>query len=129
MSGILGFAGTAMQAASLEMQGRAAAETAKFNAETQRQQGLAQERQSRSASGRQIRSIRAQIAKSGVAFEGTPTMVLAESAANAEIDALNARWTSQRQEAITRFEGESIQKAKRLQATGTLISGAAKLLS
>lgn len=128
MAGILGFAGTAMQATALELQGRAAADTAKFNAETQRQQGAAAERQTRSQAGRQMSSIRAGIAKSGVTFEGTPTMVLAESAANAEIDALNARWTTQRQAAITEFEGQAAKQAARLQAGATLISGAARFL-
>lgn len=128
MSGLLGFGGTVMQAAALNMQGQAAAETAKFNAATQRMQGAAAERQSRTESGRQIRSIRARIAKSGVTFEGTPTMVLAESAANAEIDALNARWTTQRQAAITEFEGRAAQQAGRLQAGAALITGAARLL-
>ena len=36
--------------------------------------------------------IRAGIAKSGVTTEGTPLMVLAESAAQIELDAQNARW-------------------------------------
>lgn len=128
MSGLLSFGGTAMQAAALNMQGQAAGEAAKFNAATQRMQGAAAERQTRTQSGRQIRSIRAKIAKSGVTFEGTPTMVLAESAANAEIDALNARWTTQRQAAITEFEGSAAQQAGRLKAGAALITGAARLL-
>jgi hypothetical protein len=128
MSGLLSFGGTALEASALYAQGQAAAEIAKFNAETQRQQGLAVERQTRAQSKRQIRSIRTGIAKSGVTFEGTPTMVLAESAANAEIDALNARWTAQRQTAITEFEGRSRQQAARLQAGAALIKGAARLL-
>ena len=125
MSGLISAGAYGLQAAAYYQQGQAIAEAAKFNAETQRQQGLAVERQTRSQAQRQIRSIRTGIAKSGVTFEGTPTMVLAESAANAEIDALNARWTAQRQTAITEFEGRSGQQAARLQAGVSALRGAA----
>lgn len=123
MSGLFGVGSYAMQAAAYNAQGQAVAEAAKFNAATQRMQGAAAERQIRTESGRQIRSIRARIAKSGVTFEGTPTTVLAESAANAEIDALNARWTAQRKASITEFEGRSGQQAARLQAGVSLLKG------
>jgi hypothetical protein len=128
MAGLLGFGGAVMQAAAFQSQGQAAADAANFNAETQRMQGVAAERATRAQSSRQIRSIRAGISKSGVTFEGTPTMVLADSAANAEIDALNARWTAQRKEAITRFEGAAARRAGSLQAGAALISGAARLI-
>lgn len=124
MAGLFSAGAYGLQAAAYYQQGQAIAEAAKFNAETQRQQGLAAERQTRAQAGRQIRSIRAGIAKSGVTFEGTPTMVLAESAANAEIDALNTRWTAQRRTAITEFEGRQGQSAARLQAGVSALRGA-----
>lgn len=125
MAGLLSAGAYVAQAAAYNAQGQAAAEASKFNAETQRMQGASAEVASRSQASRQIRSIRAGISKSGVTFEGTPTMVLADSAANAEIDALNARWNAARKSSITEFEGRAAQQTARLQAGASLLQGAA----
>jgi hypothetical protein len=54
-------------------------------------------------------------------------MVLAESAANAEIDALNTRYTGARQEALYRASGSNARRQGNLMAGTSLLSGAAKL--
>ena len=62
--------------------------------------GIKGKRAEHPAAQRQIGSIRAGVSKSGATMAGTPLAVLSESAANAEIDALNTRYSGQREAAL-----------------------------
>jgi len=71
---------------------------------------------------RQQSTTRTAIAKSGVTASGTPLNVLAESAANAEIDALNARYEAFNEAASLRRSGREAQKASYIKAGSRLLS-------
>jgi hypothetical protein len=53
--------------------------------------------------------------------------VIAESAANAEIDALNTQFGSLREEALYRARGKYDKQAAYMQAGATLLGGASKI--
>ena len=71
---------------------------------------------------RQQSTTRTAIAKSGITASGTPLNVLAESAANAEIDALNSRYEAFNEAASLRRAGKEAQKASYIKAGSRLLS-------
>ena len=119
--------GTVMQAGAIRQQGKAENAAAQFNAQSAEQEAAAKADLIRSQAARQIGATRAQIGKSGATTAGTPLMVLAESAANAEIDALNATYTGQRQAALYRAGGANARSQSRTMAGTTLLSGMSKI--
>lgn len=119
--------GTALSVGSALGQGKAAESAAEFNARQVEIEASSKERAQRSLAQRQIGSIRANIGKSGVTSAGTPLAVLAESAANAEIDALNTRTTGQSQASLYRASGANARRQGNLMAGTSLLSGAGKL--
>lgn len=119
--------GTVMQAGAIRQQGKAENAAAQFNAQSAEQEAAAKADLTRSQAARQIGATRAQIGKSGATTAGTPLMVLAESAANAEIDALNATYTGQRQAALYRAGGANARSQSRTMAGTTLLSGMSKI--
>lgn len=104
--------------------GQAAQAVANYNAESARMEGAMRESAQRQQASRQMGAIRAGISKSGVTTEGTPVMVLAESAANAEIDALNTRFSAAREETLQRAKGRFDKQAAYLRAGTTLLKSA-----
>lgn len=78
-------------------QSNAIAQAAEYNAAIARAEGAAEEARLRREARRTMGSIRSGIGKSGVTTEGTPLLVLAESAQLAELDALTARWNGENQ--------------------------------
>lgn len=60
-------------------------------------------------------------ASSGVAIDGTPAAVLAETELNAELDAMEILYSGQAQADIIQKQGDSINKN---QVSNTLLSGA-----
>ena len=118
--------GTVASVAGSIQAGNAAKKAAEYNAATKEAEAQAEEYRRRQAARRQIGSIRAGVAKSGAAFEGTPLMVLAESAANAEIDALNARWSGGTQANLYRMEGRQAQRAGYIRAGTSLLTAASR---
>jgi hypothetical protein len=129
MSGmeILMLGGTALSAMGSIRQGQAAEMSANFNAESARMQGEAKEAVQRRDSQRVFGQTRAAIGKSGITTAGTPMTVIAESAANAEIDALNTQFGSLREEALYRARGKYDKQAAYMQAGATLLGGASKI--
>lgn len=121
-------AGTFLSAGSSVAQGRAAAQAAEYNARSAEMEAASRESAQRAQSQRQLGAIRANIGKSGATMEGTPMMVLAESAANAEIDALNTRLTGQRQSTLYRMSGDSSRRQGNLMAGTSLLSGFGRIL-
>ena len=107
-------------------QGKAENAAAQFNAQTAEQEAASKESLIRSQAARQMGAIRSQIGKSGATTAGTPLLVLAESAANAEIDALNAQYTGQRQAALYRAGGQNAKSQGRAMAGTKLLSNVSK---
>jgi hypothetical protein len=107
-------------------QGKAAQSAAEYNARSAEIEAQSRETAQRDQAARQMGAMRAQIAKSGATSEGTPLMVLAESAANAEIDALNTRQMGQRQATLYRAQGANARKQSYIQAGTSLLSSAGK---
>lgn len=106
--------------------GAAAQAAANYNAATAEANARAEEARRRTEGKRAIGSIRAGVAKSGASFEGTPLLVLAESAANSEIDALNALWSGNIKADMYRREGRQARTASYYQAGTSLLQGASQ---
>lgn len=119
--------GSVMQANAIRQQGKAEAAAAEFNARSAEQEAASKESLIRQQAARQMGTIRSQIGKSGATSAGTPLLVLAESAANAEIDALNAQYTGQRQAALYRAGGANAKSQARTMAGASLLSSASKI--
>lgn len=119
--------GTLAQAGAAQAQGKAEAAAAEFNARSAEQEAASRENLIRQESARRMGMIRSQIGKSGATSAGTPLLVLAESAANAEIDALNAQYTGQRQAALYRAGGANAKAQGRVMAGASLLSGMGKI--
>jgi hypothetical protein len=106
--------------------GRAAQGAANYNAQSAMIETQSRENAQRAQAARQLGATRAAIGKSGATSEGTPLLVLAESAANAEIDALNTRQTGQRQASLYRAQGANARKTGYIQAGTSLLQSAGK---
>lgn len=119
--------GGILQAGAMRQQGKAETAAAEFNARSAEQEAASKESLIRQQAARQMGTIRSQIGKSGATSAGTPLLVLAESAANAEIDALNAQYTGQRQAALYRAGGANARSQARVTAGASLLSSATKL--
>lgn len=132
LSSILGTAatvgGTVLQAGAARSAGKAEAAAAEFNARNAQMEAQSRESAQRAESERRLGTIRAQIGKSGATSAGTPLMVLAESAANAEIDALNTRYTGMRESALYRAQGANAKRQGNIAAGTSLLSGFGKIL-
>ena len=108
--------------------GKADASANQFNADAARREAASREAAQRTAAQRQLGSIRAGVSKSGATMEGTPLMVLSESAANAEIDALNTRYSGEREGALYDSRGRNARTAGYLRAGTSLLTGASRYL-
>lgn len=71
------------------------AEQAKAEAKVTAQQTKSTEAKSRAESSRALASARTQVAASGAGIEGSPLEVLAENAKQAELEAMNIRWSGE----------------------------------
>jgi hypothetical protein len=118
--------GTGLSALGSIRQGQAASAAANYNAQIAERSAVQKEQIQRTAAQRQIGAIRAGIAKSGARTEGTPLMVLAESAANAEIDALNTRYSGQMEASLSRSRGRNDRRAAYWNAGTSLLTSASR---
>lgn len=128
MSNWLKLGGAGLEAKGVLEEGLAAYNAGQYNAAAARTQGVVEENRRRTVGQREISKTRTGIAKSGVTFEGTPLNVLVESAANVEIDALNARWSGEQAAQMEQYKGYSAYKASQLRATAILAKGTADFL-
>lgn len=119
--------GTGMGVLGAVRAGQAASMAGQYNAETARMEGAAKEAAQRQQAGRQLGAIRAGISKSGATMEGTPLMVLAESAANAEIDALNTRFSTGREATLSTLRGQEGRRAAYWSAGTSLLTGLSRI--
>ena len=124
----LGTVGTAVGALGAIQGGRAEQNAADFNARSAQMEAQSRENAQRAQAQRQLGMIRAGVAKSGATMEGTPLAVLSESAANAEIDALNTRYSGQREAALYESRGRNARTAGYLRAGTSLLTGASRYL-
>lgn len=115
--------GTLTAAGSAMGQARSVEEASRYNAGMAIREAEMRESMIRREGGRRLGTIRAQIGKSGATGQGTPLMVLAESAANAEIDALNTRTTGQLQAGVYRAQGANARTQGNLMAGAQLLKG------
>ena len=107
--------------------GRADKNAANYNAQAAQQDAASKEAAQRVNAQRQLGSVRANIGKSGATTAGTPLMVLAESASNAEIDALNTRRTGIVESNIYTARGRNASTAGNLRAGASLLSGMSRI--
>jgi hypothetical protein len=128
MSNWVNLGASGLEAKGVLEEGMASYEAGKYNAATSRTQGIVEENRRRTAGKKEISKTRTGVAKSGVTFEGTPLNVLVESAANVEIDALNARWSGEQRARMEEYKGYSAYKASQLKATAILAKGTAEFL-
>jgi hypothetical protein len=129
--------GAGMQAYGTYQQGKSEEALNKYNAELSRRQATAAEMQAQAQASRQQKQARAMqarqrvlLAKSGVATEGTPLMLLEKSAMNAELDRQTIlregniqsdQFTSQA--LMDRMKAKSAKRAGTTGAIGSLLSG------
>ena len=126
---IASLAGGAMQAMGQKKQLQAEAQAAEYNADVTRKEAAAEEARRRRESQRQLGAIKAGRAKSGVTMEGTPLMVLEESAELAEIDALSAGWSGQASAKLDEQRARSARKAIPYAMGASLLSGVSSAAS
>lgn len=122
----LAAAGAAVSAYGSIQQGKAAQKAGDYNAQAAILEGQSRENAQRAEAERSMGRIRANIGKSGATTAGTPLMVLAESAANAEIDALNTRSTASRQSDVYRAGGDNARRQGNIMAGTSLLQAAGK---
>lgn len=119
----LASAGTALGAIGALSQGRAAGAAGDYNARLAQAEAESRERAQRAESERRMGNLRASIGKSGATSAGTPLLVLAESAANAEIDALNTRYGGAVQSSLYRSAASDARRAGTIRAGTSLLTG------
>lgn len=106
-------------------QAQAISDAAEFNALRAEQQGLAEEARLRRLGRRRLSTRRVGIAKAGVQLEGSPLAVLAQDAAELELDALNARIGAQNTAILDRRRAHEARQSGRTAAGAALIAGLA----
>lgn len=119
--------GALIGAAGASQQHESEAQAADYNAAMARHEAEAEESRRRRESSRQLAQIRSGRAKSGVTTEGTPLMVLAESAELAEVDALSARWSGETSAKLDEQRARSARRAKPYAVGSALLGGMASL--
>lgn len=128
MSSWLKLGGAGLEAKGVLEEGLASYKAGEYNAAASRTQGVIEENRRRTVGKKEISKTRTGIAKSGITAEGTPLNVLVESAANVEIDALNARWSGEQRARMEEYKGYTAYKASQLRATAILAKGTADFL-
>lgn len=121
--------GLVMGARGAQVENQATQAAASYNIAQTRELARVEEARQRRDAQRQLGRIRSGIAKSGATSEGTPLMVLAESAANAEIDALNTRWSAENQINREALRARAAERESFYRTGTSLLTGAGRLLS
>jgi hypothetical protein len=101
------------QSAALRQQADVEKQTGNFNADLTREQGR-----------RRIASQRVAMLASGTTLEGSPTDVLAQSAADVEMDALAAKYGNTTRAELLRQRAGQVQTGSYFEAGQALLSGA-----
>lgn len=133
---ILGGASGGLQAFGAVSEGNAAKAAADYNARQAeeaamltRAQGAENERRVRAIARKQIGETQANIGASGLSFDGSALDILGESAANAELDALNTRYDAESKAAAYRNSASLQRMQGKMAQTSGYIRGASAVLS
>lgn len=118
----LGVGAIGMGAGTSVMSQRYNAEAARMAAKSAQEQAAIVEAQQREASKRLMATARARLGTTGVMVEGSPLQVLTESARQAEMDALNVRYTGQLNATALRSQAKLYEK----QIPFTILGGVLK---
>lgn len=121
LAGTIG--GTATSVAGQLSAGNAAKSTADFNAQKTIEEATIQESQQRQQDLRTLSRAKAVVGSSGVEMSGSPLDVLAESARQAELNALIIRRGGALDAQSQEIAGTNAQKSSRINAVGTLLTG------
>jgi hypothetical protein len=131
--GVIGAYGQLQQGQAARQAGEYNAKMAEQNAKFTLEQAAADENQLRAQVRRQLGQSRASIGASGVTMEGSPSEVIEDSAAQAEMDALKIRrqgdmkaWNFRNEAKLQRFQGQQAQTGANYGAVGTLLGAGAK---
>jgi len=117
-------AGTALSAVSQYRAGQAQEEAYKYNAGVAEQKGIYEETQSRDKLRKLLSSQKALYAKAGVDMtSGSPLLLMADTAAQGEMEALNIRKGYQSEAKMNRYYGNQAKKAGNIKAGSTFLSG------
>lgn len=116
--------GTAVAVASTVATGVVQQQQAQQNEKTAKQAAAFDESQQRQKARQLLGAQRAAYAKAGVTLAGSPTDVIADTAAQAEIDALAIRWGGQQRAAAYRQQGSDALFSAGAGAAGALLTGA-----
>lgn len=133
---IASIAGTAVSAVGAIAQGQQAADAAEFNAAVAqneaiqaRQEAAFQESQHRKRARSLLASQRAAVGASGTSFTGSPLSIMADSAAEAEIDAMMIRRSGTIAAANARARAAAERMDARAQRTAGLFNAGSSLLT
>ncbi len=125
----LAAAGTAVGVTGQIKAGNAAERAGEFNANVATEAATIKEEQQRMADRRTLASARATVGTSGVEMTGSPLDVMAESARQAEMNALIIRRGGVLDAYSARVAGKNAKTASRFGAASTLLTGAAGITS
>lgn len=123
----LAAAGTATSVAGQIKAGNAAQRAGEFNANVATEAATIKEEQQRMADRRTLASARATVGSSGVEMTGSPLDVMAESARQAEMNALIIRRGGVLDAYSARVAGRNAKTASRYAAASTLLTGASAI--
>jgi hypothetical protein len=135
-------AGTMMQAFGQVQAGKAAQQAGDFNAGVDRNQAVAargraafEARKQRDMTRKLLATQRAKFGVAGVGFEGSPLLVMEETAKEAELDARAIEYGGEMEAVglesralLSEWEGRTAKKAARTQAFTSLLGGASKMM-
>jgi hypothetical protein len=116
--------GGILQAQSIKEQAEAAISAAKYNAARALEEGQREGARRRRLARRELSSQRVAFAKAGVRMEGSPLALLAQNAAELEMDALNVELDARRTANLERRRAKSIKDVSRTARGAALLSGA-----
>lgn len=127
ISNVVSLAGAGLSAVSQIQGAKHNQAMLEYNTAAARVEASAAEDKHRRDMKRRAGADRASIAKSGVTSAGSPLLVLAESAANAEMDALNIRIGAESTARVNQAKSRDIRRAGYIGAGTSLLSGYSKL--
>lgn len=127
LGGLTTLVGGVQQYRGQQSMAKAQADAANYNARMAELQGQQRAGLIRRQGQRQLSTIQANLAKSGATSAGTPLMVMAESAADVEIDAMNAMWSAQQESSLQRTSAINARRAGNVRAGTSLLTTASKL--
>ena len=126
-SAVIGLVAAGVAAYGQHAAGQAQQDAYKYNAKVAQLAGDADATRSEVATRRKLAEARAAYGAAGVAVsEGTPLEVAQDLAMQGKMDEATIRWRARLSGQQDRFAGESVSRASKIAAGGTLLSGLAQ---